>query len=65
VLEEALCFLEQVERVGLFDAIAAGMFAEVKRPPDGGKGLEGVVAKTKEYWNPFEQFLCSRLGVTA
>jgi len=36
----------------------------VKRPADGGKGLGGVTAKADNYWNPFEQFLCSRLGVT-
>ncbi len=63
VLDEAIAFLEQVEQRGLFAAIAEGMFADVKRSPDAGKGLDGVVEKAPDYWNPFETFLRARLGV--
>ncbi|MBR3718684.1 MAG: hypothetical protein IKN20_02360, partial [Firmicutes bacterium] len=34
--------------------IEAGKFAAVKRPFDGGKGLEGVATKDNDfYFNPF------------
>ncbi|MBN1489489.1 MAG: lysine 5,6-aminomutase subunit alpha, partial [Phycisphaerae bacterium] len=61
VLDEAVRFLTQIEAMGLPAAIADGLFADVKRAPDGGKGLEGVIEKGADYWNPFEQFLCDRL----
>ncbi len=63
VLDQTLDFLEQVEETGLFNSIEKGMFAEIKRPRNGGKGLEGVVEKDPDYWNPFETFLKNRLGI--
>ncbi|MBQ5535139.1 MAG: hypothetical protein IIU01_00100, partial [Oscillospiraceae bacterium] len=30
-----------------------GIFADIKRPLDGGKGLSGVVRKSDLYFNPF------------
>lgn len=48
--EELLC---DIESEGLFSTIEKGKFASVKRPRDGGKGLEGVVAKDEKYYNPF------------
>jgi beta-lysine 5,6-aminomutase alpha subunit len=62
VLDQTIAFLEEVKRLGLFEAIAQGRFADVSRPKDGGKGLEGVVEKTAEYWNPVEAFLEKKLG---
>lgn len=53
VLNKASDLLEQIEKIGLFSTIEKGIFAGVKRPLDGGKGLEGVVEKHKEYFNPF------------
>ena len=38
---------------GLFSALEKGIFGDVKRPRNGGKGLDGVVAKGKNYSNPF------------
>ncbi|NPV59236.1 MAG: D-lysine 5,6-aminomutase subunit alpha [Actinobacteria bacterium] len=52
VLNQAVSFLEEVDRLGLFEAIERGLFAEIKRPRLGGKGLEGVVRKSPAYWNP-------------
>ncbi len=52
VLDEALALLEEVRRVGLMKAISLARFADVKRPVDGGKGLEGVVPKSRRYANP-------------
>ena len=63
VLDEAVRFLTRVEEAGLLRSIAEGVFADIKRSPDGGKGLEGVIEKGPDYWNPFEQFLHAKLGV--
>lgn len=53
IVSKAQDMLIEVERVGLFEAISRGMFAGVKRPRNGGKGVDGVVAKAKGYFNPF------------
>ena len=36
----------------LLAAIADGTFGLMKRPPGGGKGLDGVALKADEYYNP-------------
>jgi len=53
VLEQAVTMLEEVAAIGLFAALERGMFADIKRSRDGGKGLAGVAAKDREYQNPF------------
>ena len=54
VLHDANELLAQIEKDGLFPTIEAGKFAAVKRPFDGGKGLEGVATKDNDfYFNPF------------
>ena len=53
VLDKALALLEKVAQEGLFSALEKGMFANVKRPKTGGKGLTGVVSKGSSYVNPF------------
>lgn len=63
VLDQALAFLEALNKTGLMDAIAAGDFADVKRPRDGGKGLDGLQPKGPDYWNPFEATLEAELGL--
>ena len=63
VLKETIEFMEHVEKVGMFDAIEKGLFAEVKRPKDGGKGFEGLVRKGPAYYNPFESGLKRELGL--
>jgi beta-lysine 5,6-aminomutase alpha subunit len=63
VLKETIDFMEHVEKVGMFDAIEKGLFAEVKRPKDGGKGFEGLVRKGPGYYNPFESGLKRELGL--
>jgi beta-lysine 5,6-aminomutase alpha subunit len=52
-----------VEKVGMFDSIEKGLFAEVKRPKDGGKGFEGLLRKGPGYFNPFESALERGLGL--
>lgn len=63
VLDETVAFLSEVQKAGLFDAIERGMFADVKRPKDGGKGLAGVFEKDPDYWNPVEDYLKKSLKV--
>ncbi len=53
VLTKATDLLGEIEELGLFTTIEKGIFADVKRPKDGGKGLGGVVIKSAEYFNPF------------
>jgi beta-lysine 5,6-aminomutase alpha subunit len=63
VLNEATDFLEEIEKIGLFDAVEKKMFAEISRPKNGGKGLEGVKEKEQDYWNPMETFLEKELEI--
>ncbi len=57
VLEDTLQLLRKIEHSGLFKAIEDRCFANVSRKLDGGKGLDGVVQKDKEYLNPFFELL--------
>jgi beta-lysine 5,6-aminomutase alpha subunit len=52
VLAQARDLLEIVSGEGIFSAVARGVFADVKRPETGGRGLEGVVARDPGYLNP-------------
>jgi len=63
VLDEAVELLEEVNRIGLFEAIEKGMFADIKRPKDGGKGLDGVFEKKNDYYNPVEDYLKKKLNI--
>ncbi|MBR1496064.1 MAG: lysine 5,6-aminomutase subunit alpha [Oscillospiraceae bacterium] len=53
VLQKAASLLAEIEKTGLFATLEKGVFADIKRPQDGGKGLGGVVAKGEGYFNPF------------
>ncbi|MCX7173982.1 MAG: lysine 5,6-aminomutase subunit alpha [Proteobacteria bacterium] len=57
VLAEAERMLAEIEEIGLPAAIGKGMFAEISRTPDGGKGLDGVVRKSDDYYNPFPKLM--------
>ena len=48
---------DEIEKLGLFSTLEKGIFADVKRPRDGGKGLAGVVMKGSEYFNPFIELM--------
>jgi len=52
VLDEAVDLLERIVDDGLLEAIADGTFGLMRRPPDGGKGLDGVVRRAPGYVNP-------------
>ena len=52
VLGEAVELLGRTGDEGLLTAIAAGTFGITRRPPDGGRGLEGVIRQADGYFNP-------------
>jgi beta-lysine 5,6-aminomutase alpha subunit len=61
VLKKALELLMKIEKEGLFKTIEKGIFAQIKRPIDGGKGLDGVIPKSKDYFNPFLEIMSKEL----
>jgi beta-lysine 5,6-aminomutase alpha subunit len=64
VLDETIDFLEEINETDLFSAIENKKFAEVSRPKNGGKGLEGVAQKAADYYNPFYTYLENELNIT-
>ena len=52
VLEETVAFLEKIDETGLMPAIEQGLFADIKRPRDMGKGLEGLRKKGRRLLEP-------------
>ncbi|KLO22184.1 dioxygenase [Marinitoga sp. 1197] len=53
VLDKSIELLEKMMHDGLFVSLSKGTFANIKRPIDGGKGLDGVFEKGENYINPF------------
>ena len=62
VLTKATDLLKEIEKLGLFTTIEKGIFADVKRPKDGGKGLAGVVVKDDKYFNPFIEVMKGKVA---
>ena len=62
VLEKASELLSEIESIGLFKTLERGIFAGIKRPIDGGKGLDGVVEKDRNYFNPFIELMLKKEG---
>lgn len=57
VLEKATELLKTIEGIGIFKTLEGGIFAGIKRPIDGGKGLAGVFEKDSSYFNPFIELM--------
>ncbi|HZE39252.1 MAG TPA: lysine 5,6-aminomutase subunit alpha [Stackebrandtia sp.] len=57
VLGEAVDLLEKIVDDGLLNAIADGTFGIMKRPADGGRGLDGVEQHADDYYNPASELL--------
>lgn len=57
VLAETEAMLAEIEAISLPGAIGKGLFAEISRTPTGGKGLDGVIAKAPDYFNPFPDLM--------
>ena len=60
VLDNTIALLEEIDKEGLFTALEKGIFADVKRPKNGGKGLAGVSVKGTDYYNPFIDLMKNR-----
>ena len=63
VLDESIELLEQVRDEGMFDVLSRGVFADVFRPRDRGKGLDGVVMRSPDYYNPLEDVLRAKVSL--
>src|SRR5579875_832875 len=57
VLGEAVGLLRRICDQGLLAAIAEGTFGVTRRPPDGGRGPDGVTEKAEGYFNPASEIL--------
>ncbi|MDD2426601.1 MAG: lysine 5,6-aminomutase subunit alpha [Eubacteriales bacterium] len=53
VLDKAVQLLQNIQTEGMFQTLAEGKFAGIRRDPDGGKGLDGVIYQEEGYYNPF------------
>jgi beta-lysine 5,6-aminomutase alpha subunit len=53
ILDSACDMLQEIEKIGLAEAMEQGLFADIKRSREGGKGGSGVIIKDKAYYNPF------------
>ncbi len=53
VLREAIELLRRTADGGLFVAIERAEFADTPRSPEGGHGLDGVIERAEDYFNPF------------
>lgn len=51
VLSEAAKLLRSIAQTSLFAALEQGVFAGVRRSPEGGKGLDGVITRHPDYVN--------------
>jgi beta-lysine 5,6-aminomutase alpha subunit len=63
VLAEAVGLLRRIGDEGLLTAIADGTFGVTRRPPDGGRGLDGVIERSERYVNPATDILDSESTV--
>jgi beta-lysine 5,6-aminomutase alpha subunit len=61
VLSDTVAFLEAGAQKGLLECLEQGDFADIKRARDMGKGLDGLVKKGADYWNPVESVLKDKL----
>jgi beta-lysine 5,6-aminomutase alpha subunit len=57
VLDDTLKHLEMVNKKGMYKAIEERAFANVRRTETGGKGLDGVIERHKDYINPLFEML--------
>ena len=61
VLNNALNLLKEISNIGIFTTIERGIFAGIKRPLEGGKGLKGVKEKHVLYTNPILEQMIKEL----
>ncbi|MFX0019951.1 MAG: lysine 5,6-aminomutase subunit alpha [Promethearchaeota archaeon] len=61
ILHKSIELLQEIEKQGLFNTIEKGIFANIKRSINGGKGLKGVIKREKNYYNPFMEIMAKQL----
>lgn len=61
VLNDAIDLLKEISNIGIFTTIEKGLFAGIKRPYTGGKGLKGVSLKEDNYINPILDLMIKEL----
>jgi beta-lysine 5,6-aminomutase alpha subunit len=59
VLDRTYKFLKHVSDTSLLDSIERGMFADISRTKEGGRGFDGVFEKSRRYFNPFLDLMLS------
>jgi beta-lysine 5,6-aminomutase alpha subunit len=57
VLAGAHALLERIADVGLFAALGDGVFGDVPRRVDDGRGIEGIVETDPDYYNPVSELM--------
>ncbi len=57
VLAGAHALLERIAADGLFAALGEGVFGDVCRRPDEGRGVEGIVATAEGYFDPVSELM--------
>ena len=53
LLRKAVDLLREIADIGLFQGIAMGFFADIRRSPEEGRGIEGIIQRDSTYYNPF------------
>ncbi|MCJ7806543.1 MAG: D-lysine 5,6-aminomutase subunit alpha, partial [Clostridia bacterium] len=53
LLDDVCNMLQEIEKISLETAMEKGLFADIKRFREGGKGGTGVIVKHEQYYNPF------------
>lgn len=60
-LKQALALLEELAQDGLMKGLSRGAFADIRRSPEGGRGLDGVFLRSADYWDPSEALVTAAL----
>lgn len=63
VLEETSEILKEIADKGLMESLSEGIFADIKRPIEGGKGSKGVIERSPDYFNPFFDIFSRELNI--
>lgn len=63
VLDETAEILKEIADKGLMKSLSEGIFADIKRPIEGGKGSDGVIKKSSDYFNPFFEVFDKELSI--
>ena len=63
VLRDAHLMLERIAEIGLFKAIEGGVFGDVSRHREEGRGMEGIVTTEEGYFNPVTELMRGALSV--